>query len=322
MDAELAGSRESAGVFSPVWSRPDRGGRGAGGDRLGLGDAETTADDRRVARLPHVPHASTRPIGSSASSRRRCSPPQRAPSGWSSCSRTAPAGARPPEREWLGRDEEVELSGVEFPYPGTEPVLRRTLLPRGARRDCGADRPSGAGKSTVARLVVRFADPQAGHVSLDGYDLRALGLESVRGNVAASSTETLLFDASVRDDIAFGRPGATTAEIEAAARAAGAHDFISASPEGYDTRVGQRGRRLSGGQRRRVEIARTLLRDAPVVVLDEPTAGLDAESAEHLVEPLRALLRGRSALLITHDARLLRCADRVLRLEPGRRDAA
>jgi ATP-binding cassette subfamily B protein len=178
--------------------------------------------------------------------------------------------------------------------------------------------PSGSGKSTLARLLLRFADPQAGEVLLDGYDLRALSLESVRGNIAALLQETLLFDAGVRDNIAFGRPGASAAEIEAAARAAGAHEFIAALPEGYDTRVGQRGRRLSGGQRRRIEIARTLLRDAPVVVLDEPTAGLDAEAAERLVEPLRALLAGRSALMITHDPRLLQCADRVLRLDGAR----
>jgi ATP-binding cassette, subfamily B, bacterial len=155
-------------------------------------------------------------------------------------------------------------------------------------------------------------------VLLDGYDLRALSLESVRGNIAALLQETLLFDASVRDNIAFARKGASAAEVEDAARAAGAHEFIAALPEGYDTRVGQRGRRLSGGQRRRIEIARTLLRDAPVVVLDEPTAGLDAEAAERLVQPLRTLLAGRSALMISHDPRLLKCADRVLRLDDAR----
>jgi ATP-binding cassette subfamily B protein len=213
----------------------------------------------------------------------------------------------------------VELDGVTFTYPGAaEPVLDRLSLTVTPGEVVALTGPSGGGKSTIARLLVRFADPQAGRVRLDDYDLRDLALDCVRGNVAALLQETHMFDASVRDNIGFGRPGASDAEIVDAAVVAGAHEFVSALPEGYETRVGQRGRRLSGGQRRRVEIARTLLRDAPVVVLDEPTAGLDSEVAEQLVEPLRALLRGRSALLITHDPRLLRCADRTLRLEGGR----
>ena len=153
---------------------------------------------------------------------------------------------------------------------------------------------------------------------LDGHDLRDLTLASVRESVAVLLQETLLFDASVRENIAFGRPGASRGEIEAAARAAGAHEFVTALPEGYDTRVGQRGRRLSGGQRRRVEIARTLLRDAPVVVLDEPTTGLDRDAATRLIEPLRTLLGGRTALLITHDEQLLDFADRVVTISGGR----
>jgi ATP-binding cassette subfamily B protein len=213
----------------------------------------------------------------------------------------------------------VVLDAVTFGYPdASEPVLRELSLSVAPGEVVALTGPSGCGKSTLARLLLRFADPQAGHVRLDGYDLRAVALASARDNVAALLQETLLFDASVRDNIAFGRPDATEAEIEAAARSAGAHEFIAALPEGYDTRVGQRGRRLSGGQRRRVEIARTLVRDAPVVVLDEPTAGLDEGAAERLVVPLRALLRGRSALLITHDAQLLRCAHRIVRLENGR----
>jgi ATP-binding cassette, subfamily B, bacterial len=178
--------------------------------------------------------------------------------------------------------------------------------------------PSGGGKSTLARLLLRFADPQTGSVCLDGYDLRALTLNSVRDNVALLLQETLLFDTSVGENISFGRLDASAAEVEAAARAAGAHEFVDALPDGYETRVGQRGRRLSGGQRRRVEIARTLLRDAPVVVLDEPTAGLDSDAAACLIGPLRTLLRDRTAVLITHDERLLGSADRVLQLSGGR----
>jgi ATP-binding cassette subfamily B protein len=212
----------------------------------------------------------------------------------------------------------VELDGVTFAYPdASRPILRDVSLQLSPGEVVALTGPSGCGKSTLARLLLRFADPQAGHVCLDGYDLRALALESVRENVAALLQETLLFDSSVRDNIAFARPAASRAQVESAARAAGAHEFVLELAEGYDTRVGQRGRILSGGQRRRVEIARTLLRDAPVVVLDEPTAGLDADAAERLVEPLRALLSGRSALLISHDERLLRHADRVIRLIDG-----
>jgi ABC-type multidrug transport system fused ATPase/permease subunit len=218
---------------------------------------------------------------------------------------------------------EIEFDEVTFAYPDVpEPVLRELSLSVSPGEVVALTGPSGCGKSTLARLLLRFADPQAGRVSLDGYDLRGLTLDSVRDNVALLLQETLLFDASVRDNIAFGRLDATEAEIEAAARAAGAHEFVSRLPDGYDTRVGQRGRRLSGGQRRRVEIARTLLRDVPVVVLDEPTTGLDDEAAAGLVDPLRALLRGRSGLVITHDQRLLACADRVVRLGGGRADPA
>jgi ATP-binding cassette subfamily B protein len=216
----------------------------------------------------------------------------------------------------------VDLDRVTFTYPdSTEPVLRDLSLSVPPGQVVALTGPSGSGKSTLARLLVRFADPQTGAVRLDGRDLRELALDSVRGNVAALLQETLLFDASVRENIAFGRLDATGAQIEAAARAAGAHEFIAALPDGYDTRIGQRGRRLSGGQRRRVEIARTLLRDAPVVVLDEPTAGLDREAAARLIQPLRSLLRGRTAILIAHDEQLLRCADRVLTLAGGRIEA-
>ena len=219
----------------------------------------------------------------------------------------------------LGRAHgELELSRVEFSYPGgAEPVLAGLSLRVSPGEVVAISGPSGVGKSTLARLLVRAADPDAGSVRLDGIDLRELDLASVRANVALLHQETLLFDASVRHNIALGRPAAGPDQIEAAARAAGAHDFIAALPEGYDTRVGQRGRRLSGGQRRRIEIARTLLRDAPVVVLDEPSTGLDADGVARLAGPLRALLAGRSAVLISHDPQLLAFADRVVELDPA-----
>jgi ATP-binding cassette, subfamily B, bacterial len=220
----------------------------------------------------------------------------------------------------LGRVKgRVELDSVTYAYPDSaNPVLRNVSLALAPGEVVALTGPSGSGKSTIARLVMRSVDPHDGSVSLDGRDLRDLAISSVRDNVSALLQETLLFDASVRDNIAFGRLDASPAQIEAAARAAGAHEFVAELPQGYDTRIGQRGRRLSGGQRRRIEIARTLLRDAPVVVLDEPTVGLDADSAERLIEPLRALLRGRSALLISHDERLLRSADRVVSVVDGR----
>ncbi len=225
---------------------------------------------------------------------------------------------RPGARRLARARGELELNEVEFAYSGSaEPVLAGLSLRVAPGEVVAISGPSGVGKSTLARLLVRAADPDAGSVCLDGVDLRELDLASVRANVALLHQETLLFDASVRHNIALGRPDAGADEIEAAARAAGAHDFIAALPESYDTRVGQRGRRLSGGQRRRIEIARTLLRDAPVVVLDEPSAGLDADGVARLAGPLRALLAGRSAVLISHDPQLLAFADRVVALDPA-----
>jgi subfamily B ATP-binding cassette protein MsbA len=154
-------------------------------------------------------------------------------------------------------------------------------------------------------------------VRLDGRDLRELTLASLRDNVGLLQQETLLFDAPIGENIAFGREGATTAEIEAAARAAGAHDFVAELPAGYETRAGPRGRSLSGGQRRRIEVARALLRDTPVVVLDEPTTGVDAAAARALAAPLRDLLRGRTAIVVTHDPELLAAADRTIVVEGG-----
>lgn len=228
------------------------------------------------------------------------------------------AGDRPGARR-LGRARgEVELAGVGYTYPGSaRPALRALDLNVAPGEVVALVGPSGAGKSTIARLLLRFDDPQTGSVRLDGHDLRDLTVASLRENVGLLQQETLLFDASIADNLRFGREQATSAEVEAAGRAAGAHDFIARLPDGYATRVGPRGRNLSGGQRRRVEIARALLRDTPVVVLDEPTTGLDADAARALVAPLRKLLRGRTALVITHDPSLLGVADRTVVLAGG-----
>ena len=166
--------------------------------------------------------------------------------------------------------------------------------------------------------MLRFYDPDAGEVRLDGYDLKGLSLRSLRENVAVLLQETLVFDGTIRENIAYGRPDAREKEILRAARAADAHEFIERLPEGYDTVIGQKGRLLSGGQRQRVAIARAMVRDAPVLILDEPTTGLDAASGEKVMAPLRRLMSGRTTIVISHDLSTARDATEILFLEDGR----
>ena len=182
--------------------------------------------------------------------------------------------------------------------------------------------PSGAGKSTLAKLLLRFYDPHFGRILLDGEDLRGLTLESVRDNVALLLQETLVFDGTIYENIAYGRRDATREQVEAAAVAADAHEFIAALPEGYETEIGQKGRRLSGGQRQRIAIARAMVRDAPVLILDEPTTGVDAESGSRIMGPLRRLMGGRTTIVISHNLVTVRDADRIAVLEGGRITAA
>ena len=217
------------------------------------------------------------------------------------------------------RRGEVRFEAVRYTYPGAAAeALRGVDLEVGPGEVLALVGRSGAGKSTVARLLLRFADPSAGRVLLDGADLRAYAVSDVRANIAVVLQETLVFDATVFENIAYGRPGATRAEVEAAARAADAHDFIVSLPNGYDTPVGQRGRRLSGGQRQRIAIARAMIRDAPVLLLDEPTTGLDAPSAQRILEPLRRLMAGRATIVIAHDLLTVRDATRIVVLGGGR----
>jgi ABC-type multidrug transport system fused ATPase/permease subunit len=196
-----------------------------------------------------------------------------------------------------GVEGEVVFEGVTFAYPGTAgaPALRDVSFRVGPGQTLALVGPSGAGKSTVAKLLLRFYDPTSGRILVDGHELRDVTLASLREHIAVLLQETLVFDGTIRENIAFGRLGATDEEIHQAAQAADAHDFISALPEAYETRCGQKGRRLSGGQRQRIAIARAMLRDAPILILDEPAAGLDAESSERVLEPLRRLMHGRAA---------------------------
>ncbi|MEV2214891.1 ABC transporter ATP-binding protein [Streptomyces sp. NPDC050997] len=224
--------------------------------------------------------------------------------------------ARVPLESVHGR---VEFDGVGFIYPGTErPALCDVSLCVGPGQTLAVVGASGAGKSTLAKLLLRFYDPGHGAVRLDGRDLRTLRLADVRDNVAVVLQETLVLHGTVRENILYGRPDASEREVVAAARAADAHDFVTALPEGYDTVVGQRGRLLSGGQRQRLAIARAMIRDAPVLILDEPTTGLDAESGRRVMEPLRRLMAGRTTIVISHNLLTVRDATEILVLEHGR----
>ncbi|MFI6001382.1 ABC transporter ATP-binding protein [Streptomyces sp. NPDC051366] len=214
---------------------------------------------------------------------------------------------------------DVEFRGVSFRYPGTSRwALRDVSLRVEPGTTLALVGSSGAGKSTVGKLQLRFYDPDQGAVLLDGTDLRELQLSELRENVAVVLQETLVFHGTVRENIAYGRPGATEADIVAAARAADADGFIRLLPEGYDTVVGQRGRTLSGGQAQRLAIARAMVRDAPVLLLDEPTTGLDAESGRRIMEPLRRLMAGRTTVVISHNLLTVRDATCTVVLDRGR----
>jgi len=212
----------------------------------------------------------------------------------------------------------VRIEGVTFGYQPERPVLHGVDLEARPGETVAIVGPTGAGKSTLVSLVPRFFDPWSGTVSIDGVDLRAATVDSVRAQVAIVLQEAFLFPMSVADNIAYGRPGASPEEIRDAARAANAHEFISALPDGYDTVLGERGATLSGGERQRISIARALLRDAPVLILDEPTSALDARTEHLILQALERLMAGRTTLLIAHRLSTIRGADRIVVIEGGR----
>jgi ATP-binding cassette subfamily B protein/subfamily B ATP-binding cassette protein MsbA len=207
---------------------------------------------------------------------------------------------------------------VSFAYEPGRLVLQGVNLRVGAGQTVALVGATGAGKSTLAGLVPRFYDPTSGRVLIDGHDVRHVQLASVRRQVSVVLQDSLLFPISVADNIAYGRPGATRAEIEAAGRAANVDELVTRLSDGYDTVVGERGTTLSGGERQRVAIARALIKDAPILILDEPTSALDA-ATEHLVfEALERLMAGRTTLVIAHRLSTIRRADHIVVVDAGR----
>ena len=214
----------------------------------------------------------------------------------------------------------VEFIGVGFAYPVRPEVvvLDNVELRLEPGRMVALVGPSGAGKSTIAALLLRLYDPTEGVIRLDGHDLRSLDARWLRTQIGTVAQEPVLFSTAVAANIRYGRPQATDAEVEAAARAANAHDFIRELPEGYETEVGERGVRLSGGQKQRVAIARAVLKDPPILILDEATSSLDAESESLVQDALERLMARRTSLVIAHRLSTVRNANRVVVLDGGR----
>jgi subfamily B ATP-binding cassette protein MsbA len=214
---------------------------------------------------------------------------------------------------------EIAFEAVGFSYGGDGPPALESIDLAARRGEIIAlVGPSGGGKSTILNLIPRFYDATAGRVTIDGRDVREVTLASLRDQIALVTQEPFLFDDTIRANIAYARPGASDAEIEQAARAAAAHDFIVEQPDGYATAVGEAGARLSGGQRQRIAIARAFLKDAPILLLDEATSALDSESEAQVQVALRRLMAGRTTLLIAHRLSTVRAADRIYVIERGR----
>jgi len=215
---------------------------------------------------------------------------------------------------------EIALQDVVFRYPARPETsaLDGVSLQVAPGETVALVGPSGAGKSTVLHLLMRFYDPQAGRITLDGIDLRDMARADFRRALALVPQDPVIFAASARDNIRFGRPDASDAEVETAARAAAAHDFIAALPQGYDSYLGERGVMLSGGQKQRIAIARAILRDAPVLLLDEATSALDAESEQAVQQAVERLAQGRTVLVVAHRLATVKRADRIVVFDHGR----
>jgi subfamily B ATP-binding cassette protein MsbA len=224
---------------------------------------------------------------------------------------------RPNARNPSSLRGEIEFENVAFRYEADAPVLRDVSFQVEPGQFVGIVGPTGSGKSTVASLIPRFYDATAGRVLIDGVDVRDFELHGLREKFGFVLQDTVLFRGTVRENIAYGRPAATDEQVARAARLANAEEFIERMPHGYETLIGERGLTLSGGQRQRLGIARAIIRNGPVLILDEPTAALDQEAEEHVMEALERLIQGRTVIMIAHRLATLRRADKVIVLKDG-----
>jgi subfamily B ATP-binding cassette protein MsbA len=212
---------------------------------------------------------------------------------------------------------EIVFEHVAFGYDAAAPVLRDISFTIAPGQTVGIVGPTGSGKSTIVSLVPRFRDTDSGTIKIDGVDICDYKLHPMRQQIGFVLQDTVLFLGTVGENIAFGRPGATQEEIVAAAKLANADEFIVRMPNGYDSCIGDRGLTLSGGQRQRIGIARAFIRNSPILILDEPTAALDAESEELVIEGLKRLMHGRTVIIIAHRLSTIRDADRILVIKDG-----
>ncbi len=212
---------------------------------------------------------------------------------------------------------ELRFDGVTFSYGGEMEALKGISFTAPSGKTTALVGPSGAGKTTILNLIPRFYDVTAGAILIDGQNVTNVTLASLRDSIALVSQDVVLFDDTLRANIRYGRPSASDAEVEQAARAAGAHEFVASLPQGYDTMVGERGQTLSGGQRQRVAIARALLKDAPILLLDEATSALDAESERQVQAALERLKQGRTTLVIAHRLSTVAAADQICVVDQG-----
>ena len=213
---------------------------------------------------------------------------------------------------------EVVFDGVGFAYDGRTHTLADISFGARAGEVIGIVGPTGAGKSTLVSLLPRFYEPAAGTITLDGTDVRGIELASLRSQISVVLQDSLLFSGTIADNIRYGRPDASVAEIEAAARAANAHEFITALPQGYESTIGEKGVRLSGGERQRIAVARAFLKDAPILILDEPTSSIDSRTEAVILDALERLIVGRTTFMIAHRLSTLRRPDRILVIDSGR----